>query len=679
MATTTPLPHEVRAVPVGQLFSPTADRYSIPLYQRNYTWGEEQIHRLIHDVLDEAERDDSKEYFLGNLVVAPPTDVHEVFDVIDGQQRLTTLYILLSRLRRVSELRDLIGELQTLTYESRDKATRALRHVAEDLDAEDEEPVGEDSGIRRAGRIIDSLLREPRMRQRFLTPQVIEYLMQRVLLVRMPIDRATDLNRYFEVMNTRGAQLSPVDIVKARLLRYLPDHRDRALLNHVWTACSDMEHYVVMTATPGDTAWRAQVFGPEWVDLPTRNFDELRALLVERDDDTASLAGEVDSPAGSAALSFTDAVTHYARAGVDREVSEASFDDRFTSQITFPTFLLHVLMLRRSASDESAARDERQLDDKILVHRFAELLEGLPQEERRGWVREFTTDLLRARQLFDNYILKRDATLTSGHESTTDEEPGSWSLYRVSRSDVRRGRSVSHPPRYRSPFATADPRDRLHDRILLLQSALRITYTSPRTMHWITAVLRHVTQRADRGEEITPQGVLATLESFALARLDEGIRPTAISSGEAPDTSPDGLPTGFALPRIVFTYLDYLLVDELDRWDFTFSYRTSVEHFSPMKEDSEHASEPYRVHDRRLLDWLGNLALVTVSANSKFSNYQPAHKAENMTARRQSLKLDLMAQHALAERSWNDADIRTHHEAMVGLLRSALANRRSLT
>ena len=93
---------------------------------------------------------------------------------------------------------------------------------------------------------------------------------------------------------------------------------------------------------------------------------------------------------------------------------------------------------------------------------------------------------------------------------------------------------------------------------------------------------------------------------------------------------------GFGIPRIVFTYLDYLLVERENRWDFTFSYRTSIEHFSPGTEDAEHASPAYHVVDRSLLNYLGNLALVTVSTNSKFSNYQPGHKAQNMAARRRA-------------------------------------------
>ncbi|ASK66190.1 hypothetical protein CFK39_10615 [Brachybacterium avium] len=525
--TQTIAPNEVQAVSVGRLFSPDALRYSIPLYQRNYTWGEEQIHRLILDVLDEAEQDESKDYFLGNLVVAPPGRPDDPFDVIDGQQRLTTLYILLMKLRVRGALSGVLDQLQPLTYEAREKATRALRGVADSAAAlPDDEADREDSGILRAAQIIDEFLDGDPKGARFLAPGVINYLLHQVMLIRMPIDRNTDLNRYFEIMNTRGAQLSPVDIVKARLLRHLTDPLDRALLNHVWTACSDMEHYVGMTTTAGNTALRREVFGPEWETVPTADFIRLRSQLVDGRSNKNHPPDDEDIAPGSAAMSFDEALTAYSRSDVMAEADDADEGDRFTSQITFPTLLLHVLAVRKP--DDNSARSDRQLDDKLLVQRFSEHLDDLPTSDRGSWVRTFTTDLLRIRFLFDQYILKRDATLTTGHESTTDEEPGSWSLYRLARGTSRRGRLLQDTPRYPSTFAAGESgagSGSLQRRILLLQSALRITYTSPRTMHWMTDALRYVTELADRSEPVTAQGFLDRLEAHARERVRDAITP----------------------------------------------------------------------------------------------------------------------------------------------------------
>ena len=657
----------VHAISVGKLFS-SSDRYSIPLYQRNYTWGEEQIHRLVHDVIDEAKRGQTKDYFLGNLVVAPPEHKDDPFDVIDGQQRLTTLYVLLTKLRKYPETQGRLSRLQPLTYEAREKATRALRGVAVSTHEDDErEQSAEDNGILQASNIIDQLLDDPETMRSFGAYNVIDYLLNRVKIIRMPIDRGTDLNKYFEIMNTRGVQLSAVDIVKARLMRRLSDAHDRSLLGQVWSACSDMDHYVSMSLVAGDTVKRRAVFGSDWEQLPPNDFGELRRRLLDTDFDVSNPS--VDSQPLS--MTLNDAIAAYSRVNEAVGTDEAEGDNRFTSQITFPTLLLHALAIRRPES--AANREDRQLDDKLLVNRFTERLAELTESEQASWVQDFTTDLLRIRCLFDRFILKRDATLGAGNESTTDEEPGNWSLYRLSRGESA-GRGRKHDsPRYLPSFSSEENGSDVTDvqrKIILLQSALRITYTSPRTMHWITEALSFVVRHADLNQEVTAQGFLNMLENFALDRLGAAMAPDP----EKVDVDPDGYPLGFGIPRIMFTYLDYLLADELKDSSFTFSYRTSIEHFSPSKEDVEHASTSTHIQDRDLLNWFGNLALVTVSANSKFSNYSPREKANNRPARDQSLKLELMARRAETS-SWNDEDIKAHHEKMVGLLQKALAQR----
>lgn len=657
----------VHAISVGRLFS-SSDRYSIPLYQRNYTWGEEQIHRLVHDVIDEAKRGQTKDYFLGNLVVAPPEHKDDPFDVIDGQQRLTTLYVLLTKLRKYPEAQGRVSRLQPLIYEAREKATRALRGVAVSTHEDDEsEQSAEDSGILQAANIIDQLLDDPETMRSFGAYNVIDYLLNRVKIIRMPIDRGTDLNKYFEIMNTRGVQLSAIDIVKARLMRHLSDPHDRSLLGQVWSACSDMDHYVSMSLVSGDTVKRRAVFGSDWEQLPPNDFGELRRRLLGTDSDVSNPS--VDSQPLS--MTLDDAIAAYSRVNEVVDTDEAEGDNRFTSQITFPTLLLHALAIRRPES--VANREDCQLDDKLLVSRFTERLAKLPRSQKASWVQDFTTDLLRIRCLFDRFILKRDATLGAGNESTTDEEPGNWSLYRLSRGEsVSRG-SRRDSPRYLPSFSSEENGSDAADvqrKVILLQSALRITYTSPRTMHWITEALSFVVRHADLNQEVTAQGFLNVLENFALDRLEAAMAPDP----EKVDVDPNGHPLGFGIPRIMFTYLDYLLVEEMNEPSFTFSYRTSIEHFSSSKEDVEHASTATHVQDRDLLNWFGNLALVTVSTNSKFSNNSPREKANNRPARRQSLKLELMARRAETS-SWNDDDIKAHHEKMVGVLQNALAQR----
>ena len=67
--------------------------YKIPIYQRNYAWGREEIFALIKDVYDSLEK---SVYYIGTLVTYKREE--NIYEVIDGQQRLTTIYIILKAL-----------------------------------------------------------------------------------------------------------------------------------------------------------------------------------------------------------------------------------------------------------------------------------------------------------------------------------------------------------------------------------------------------------------------------------------------------------------------------------------------------------------------------------------------------------------------------------------------------
>ena len=69
-----------------------SNRYIIPLYQRNYAWGKDQIEALIQDIYEAWKKDTNGRYFIGSLIVLKRHNGD--YEVIDGQQRLTTLSLL---------------------------------------------------------------------------------------------------------------------------------------------------------------------------------------------------------------------------------------------------------------------------------------------------------------------------------------------------------------------------------------------------------------------------------------------------------------------------------------------------------------------------------------------------------------------------------------------------------
>jgi uncharacterized protein with ParB-like and HNH nuclease domain len=83
---------------VKQLFNNSDSLYQIPRYQRPYKWADEQIDKLWDD-LTEAYENQTESYFLGSVITAAPKDASSYLDIVDGQQRITTLMILFAVVR----------------------------------------------------------------------------------------------------------------------------------------------------------------------------------------------------------------------------------------------------------------------------------------------------------------------------------------------------------------------------------------------------------------------------------------------------------------------------------------------------------------------------------------------------------------------------------------------------
>ena len=75
--------------------------FIIPDYQREYVWQEKEVNKLLQDIVDEYESTDNEEYFIGTILVSDTADKDNTLEVIDGQQRLTTLFLTLCALKHL--------------------------------------------------------------------------------------------------------------------------------------------------------------------------------------------------------------------------------------------------------------------------------------------------------------------------------------------------------------------------------------------------------------------------------------------------------------------------------------------------------------------------------------------------------------------------------------------------
>ncbi|MET8561816.1 DUF262 domain-containing protein [Streptomyces flaveolus] len=232
---------EAHEMPLHKIFSSDYD-FKIPNYQRPYAWQEEQAVQLLTDLAEALERETEEPYFLGSLVLVKKSGEPEA-DVIDGQQRLTTLTILLSVLRDLTaspELRDALHRLinqpgdlilglkpkPRLRPRERDREF-FLKYVQgsgsiEALLALDRSTLPTDSqrAVRANALALHRELAQWSEERRL---GLVRMLGERTFLVVVATPDLDSAHRIFSVMNSRGLDLSPTDIFKSQVIGAVED------------------------------------------------------------------------------------------------------------------------------------------------------------------------------------------------------------------------------------------------------------------------------------------------------------------------------------------------------------------------------------------------------------------------------------------------------------------------
>lgn len=618
--------------------------YTIPLYQRAYAWEDKQLIQLVEDISDVS---DDANYYIGALIVSRQGNK---FEVVDGQQRLTSLYLLLNCLG--------LDVKNSLTFACRDKSNYTLKNIKElllenrsKLDMERIE-----SSIQRGLSILTEELNKPEYSKDDLLKKL-----ERVILYRIEVPENTDLNRYFEIMNTRGEQLEQHDILKATLMSYLPDDLDKAIFAKIWDACSDMTGYVQMHFISKNNMVREGLFGGKWNSMPPGEWDTYRTCMQ-----AASLEGINHK--------ITDIITVNFEVDSDDGFIDDDVRVRFESVIEFPYFLIHTLKVLIGIKgilheDGSSSIIAELLDDKKLVDTFSRVIkygvteEGNISDNRAQFSKDFIICLLRTRYLFDKYIVKR--------EYANENSEGEWSLKCL---DVS-GQQTRKKPYYRnSSFvrfrewgSTNDWRTKTN---IMLQSALRVSYTSPKVMHWITQLLLWLSADNYKHTMLSPDDMAEYSEAI------EAIAKKAVTDNFFNECKDGIYAMGVNTPHIVFNYLDYLLwsANRKKYDDFVFEFRNSVEHWYPQN-PSEGTFESWKDG----VDQFGNLCIIQRNVNSKFSNMAPEAKKStfrDMIAKG-SLKLRIMSDltekkgDKAASLCWKETIYKQHEDEMIRILKEA--------
>ncbi|MBX3520724.1 MAG: DUF262 domain-containing protein [Xanthobacteraceae bacterium] len=230
--------------------------FQVPPYQRPYAWQDDQVNELLSDLdlaLDDAvNSNEAVTYFLGSIVLIKKTGSPGA-QVVDGQQRLTTLTILLAVLRDLSTGKSASKRHSYICEEGDpDKGTKdRFRLTPRKKDSEFFRSCVQNEGATETDRLSNAKSESQRLMAR--NTQIIRnslsewpsdkrddlfaFLMQRCYLVVISVANVETAHKVFTVLNARGLDLTPTDILKADLL----DRIDKTLEDKYAEAWEDME------------------------------------------------------------------------------------------------------------------------------------------------------------------------------------------------------------------------------------------------------------------------------------------------------------------------------------------------------------------------------------------------------------------------------------------------------
>lgn len=238
--------------PIHEIFSNNFV-FTIPDYQRPYSWNTEKAGELLDDLLDAMGQENApvsglNPYFLGSVVLIKAQTADA--EVVDGQQRLTTLTILVSAIRSLAnpERRPFLSKVMYQEGDPYIGNADTFRLTLRDRDAEFfREYVQRDEGLQKLENLTDALSdSQQNIRDNTLhlkeklqaldedkREALAQFVLTRCYLVAVSTPDLDSAYRIFSVLNNRGLELSHADILKAEVIGAVPE-TDRSNYADKW-------------------------------------------------------------------------------------------------------------------------------------------------------------------------------------------------------------------------------------------------------------------------------------------------------------------------------------------------------------------------------------------------------------------------------------------------------------
>jgi len=224
--------------------------YEIPKYQRPYSWTEDNVGELISDIADAFENN-LVEYFIGSIITIETGK--KVYDIVDGQQRLTTLTLIFAALRNLisnetakAEIQKKILPINALTDEPEQPRLKVRKkehlffyeHILLGKHLEKEYILGEiEQKFIVNLKTIENYFED---KEETYLKQYANYLLQNVYVVFVNTDSFESAYRLFNVLNARGLSLSNGDLLKNQLFGISTSELEQSKIEQYWNQLEDI-------------------------------------------------------------------------------------------------------------------------------------------------------------------------------------------------------------------------------------------------------------------------------------------------------------------------------------------------------------------------------------------------------------------------------------------------------
>jgi len=611
--------------------------FLIPVYQRPYVWDDIEIKKLLEDLKYNFENN-TNEYFVGNTyVIKSSKDTRpSLYEVIDGQQRFTTFWLLsycfkvLNVNTKLTNYLNINNDIR-FDFDIRIEVYEYLKGLLDGTSANRFHDVSNleflkniAAGIETIKGYLNQLTNE---KEKNDLSEFGDFIYSKVIFIFNEAPTNTDLNALFVALGTSGIQLQQSDILKARLLDKL-EKNSRVQYAKIWEACENMSNYFESNVKDS--------FSFDNTVISKSDFKSFNPSIFS----TTNFSSDIESNKKSISQIIKEEIT------ISFDEDKSNRNTQCRSIVNFNMLILHVLRIYKKQNNQE---DIHSLDSKKLLETFKiDDITDIPA---------FFELLWQVRYQFDKHVVK---WLKDEDESYDEDEKLLLSEINTSAKNDK------------SYFSRSE---KGLSNLQMLQSILY--FNNIPNQVWLTPFLDFLLSNdIDNSDD---ERLLMELE-----RIDNILIP-----GDKKQTTWDIVTDNAIFPEFEtihsilsqdsgtkfnhywFYKLEYLLwknwdknTDKNEFKRYRITSKNSIEHVFP--QNDEYKNRLANENDDR--DWLnsfGNLALLSVGQNSEYSNQDVAKK--KIDFKRKDTYDSLKLAKVYEFENWNTKEIIEHQNTMFSV------------